>query len=405
MSMSRLLAIALVFGLASAAWLTLGSTVAHRTHTRQSSLRSAVSGLWGERLIQTEPAFRLTGTNTADQTLVATTNEIDVALVLEHRRKGLMWYPTFECTFDALYGIENPADTETACHFTFEFPAVDATYDDVRFTVDDEEVAHGIDIRKGIRQPLVLAPGGSATVRIRYKTRGLEEWRYQPAGSGRVRGLHLTATTNFEKIDFPDEALSPHRIEATEDGGTRLTWQAQDLLTSQPFGVIMPERLNPGPIATRVTFFAPVCLLFFFALTLLIQIRFGVNIHPMHYLLVAAGFFAFHLAFAYLVDVLNIHLAFWIAAVTSALLVTTYMRGALGPKFPWRMAFAGQIVYLVLFSYSFFAKGATGLTIMVVSILTLALVMRLTVHTDWEKIFQRRPAAIPAPAPPPAPAS
>jgi inner membrane protein involved in colicin E2 resistance len=110
----------------------------------------------------------------------------------------------------------------------------------------------------------------------------------------------------------------------------------------------------------------------------------------MHYLFVTAGFFAFHLLFAYLVDLINVHAAFLAATVTSVGLVTSYLRAALGPRFPWRLAAAGQCVYLVLFSYSFFLKGMTGLTVTIGSILTLAALMYATARLDWSGVFRRR---------------
>ena len=117
-----------------------------------------------------------------------------------------------------------------------------------------------------------------------------------------------------------------------------LRWEAADLLTQQDIGVIVPSKLNPGPLTTRITFFAPVCLLFFFILVLRINIVYAVPIHPMHYLFVTAGFFSFHLLLAYLVDLLNIHLAFGIAALVSIGLVTSYLRSALSGRFPMRAA-------------------------------------------------------------------
>ena len=114
-----------------------------------------------------------------------------------------------------------------------------------------------------------------------------------------------------------------------------------------------------------------------------------INIHPMHYLFVAAGFFAFHLLLAYMVDIINIHIAFIISAVVSVTLVTSYLSTALGGKFPWKLAVAGQLFFLVLFSYSFFWKGLTGLTVSIGAVITLAVLMRVTANVDWNEVFSR----------------
>ena len=110
----------------------------------------------------------------------------------------------------------------------------------------------------------------------------------------------------------------------------------------------------------------------------------------MHYLFVAAGFFAFHLLLTYFVGHVNVHLSFLISAVTSVALVTGYLSAALGKKFPWKIAIAGQLFFLVLFSYSFFIKGITGLTVAIGSVVTLAILMRVTASVDWNKVFVKR---------------
>ena len=70
-----------------------------------------------------------------------------------------------------------------------------------------------------------------------------------------------------------------------------------------------------------------------------------------------------------------------------------------------RAAIGGQLFFLVLFSYTFFIDGMTGLTVAIGSVITLAVLMRVTAHTDWEGLFQRpqtastsRPSAEAAPA-------
>ena len=110
----------------------------------------------------------------------------------------------------------------------------------------------------------------------------------------------------------------------------------------------------------------------------------------MHYLFVAAGFFSFHLLLSYLVGNINIHISFIISAITSVFLVTSYLSAALRRQFPWKVAIAGQVFFLVLFSYSFFLKGITGLTVAIGSVATLAILMKVTAHVDWNLVFQRK---------------
>jgi inner membrane protein involved in colicin E2 resistance len=199
----------------------------------------------------------------------------------------------------------------------------------------------------------------------------------------------MAIKTAFDDVDYTEGSLAPMYTERTEDG-MFLKWQATDLITNSDIGIIIPQKLNPGPLTSRITYFAPVCLIFFFVLIATINVKYEIDIHPMHYLFVAAGFFAFHLLLTYFVGHINVHLAFLISAITSVALVTGYLSAALGKKFPWKIAIAGQLFFLVLFSYSFFIKGTTGLTVAIGSVVTLAILMRVTASVDWNRVFAKR---------------
>ncbi len=91
--------------------------------------------------------------------------------------------------------------------------------------------------------------------------------------------------------------------------------------------------------------------------------------------------------------------------------MTGYLIAAAGFRFA-RIAAAAQFAYMVLFSYSFFFDGLTGITITVGAIITLAMLMAFTAKTDWAEVMKakpKKPAAGGPPTPPldpsPAPAS
>jgi inner membrane protein involved in colicin E2 resistance len=130
-----------------------------------------------------------------------------------------------------------------------------------------------------------------------------------------------------------------------------------------------------------------VSLLFFFVVLVVIQVLRGWRLHPLHYLQLAAAFFAFHVLLAYLVDHVPLEPAFWIAAATSMLLVVSYLRLVLGARAAILVAGGAQLAYLVLFSYAFFWEGVTGLTIVLGGIGTLFLVMQLTGRLDWDRVL------------------
>ena len=156
----------------------------------------------------------------------------------------------------------------------------------------------------------------------------------------------------------------------------------------------LPNKLNPGPWVSRVTFFAPVSLFLFFFLLFLLSMMRGVRLHPMHYFFLGASFFAFHLLLAYLVDHVSVHAAVAICSVVSVGLVVSYMRLVTGARFALVEVGVAQLIYLVGFAYTFFLEGYTGLTITALCIVTLFGVMQLTGRVDWEHLFQRPDAPV-----------
>lgn len=152
----------------------------------------------------------------------------------------------------------------------------------------------------------------------------------------------------------------------------------------------MPHRVNPGPFVSKVTFFAPISLFLFFFLMFIITALNEIRIHPVNFFFVAAAYFSFHLLLVYLADHVDIHLSLLISSVVSIFLVISYMRLVAGTKFAFLETGISQCVYLVLFSYTFFLTGYTGLAITVLCIITLFIVMQLTAKIDWEQQFSTK---------------
>jgi hypothetical protein len=213
---------------------------------------------------------------------------------------------------------------------------------------------------------------------VAYRSRGTASWHYQlTAGTGQVNDFELMMDTDFGDVDFPAGTLSPSRHERV-GGGWHGEWKFQKLVASAPIGVELPQLLNPGPLASKITFFAPVGLLFFFFVVAVFSAAQRKNLHPLNYFFFGCAFFAFHLLFAYLVDHLAIFPAFAIASGVSVLLVVSYARLFVGWKF-------------ALFSFTFFWEGFTGLSITVGAIVTLFVMMQYTGRVKWNQVTGKGP--------------
>lgn len=406
MRVIRLVAIGCIFILAAIAWMVLAGSVQYRTDSTDVALGERVEGLWGGPQAQTAPAFTFTPRAGGSHDMAIASSAITADFTLDQRRKGLLWYATYSVDYHGTYRVANPGSEEGTASLSFAFPSADGVYDGFGVTVDGVDVPV-IYADGAAKASFPVAAGDSAEVTTGYRTQGLDEWRYlaAPNGVGVVDDFSLTMTTDFADVDYPADAVSPTTTE-TSDGGATLTWNYDSLVTGRPIGLSMPKPENPGPLAARISLFAPVSLLFYFAALVLLTATNGLKLHPVHYGFLAAGFFAFHLLLAYLADHVDINVAFAIGAVTSVALCVGYLLLVLGRGRALTEIALSQLIFLVLFSYSFFFKGFTGLAVTIGSVLTLAYFMAKTGRVDWEQVFRRSQAvAEPVMPAPPAPSS
>ena len=415
----RLFAIGFIFACVSVAWFVLAGATYKRTHTADSSLKSRVAQLWGAPQAQLPPVILASETVTKKvesledgkkiiktveekltEKLTLDSSDLQVGIKLDHRQKGLLWYSTYGVDFGATYVVTNNARVARDIEIAMPFPAKRAVFDDLRFEIDGAQwitkPAPGEDKFVGHTR---LGPGEQVTLRVGYRSQGLDRWSYHfGSGVSEVRNFKLAMRTNFEAIDFPDDAISPVSKQRAADGWA-LKWEYRHLVSGVNIAMAMPDKLQPGPLASQIASFAPVSLFFFIVVLLTIGIVRGVDIHPMHFFFLAASFFSFHLLFAYLADQASIHAAFAIAAVVSMVLTISYLRIVFGVAFAIVAAGTAQLVYLVLFSYAFFFKGLTGLAITVGAIATLFVLMQITARVNWNAVFGERKSLLPVPAP------
>lgn len=317
-------------------------------------------------------------------------SSIDVGIDLEHRSRGLIWYATYRVGFSGDYRVTNRDKAARLLTVAFGLPGEGAVYDNFRLAADGKDIENvEITASKAVGQ-LVLEPGESKVVSIAYNSQGMDEWWYDFGESvSQVRNFELRMRTSFADVDFPVNGISP--TERDPDGsGTKLVWRYDNLLSGVQIGMKMPQKLNPGPWVSAITFFAPVSLFFFFFLLFIFSALGPVRIHPMNYFFIGSGFFSFHLLLTYLVDHVSIHLSFIICSVVSLFLVITYMRLVVGNRFAILQVGISQLIYLVVFSYTFFLERFTGLSVTIMCIATLFIVMQMTGRLDWSKVFASR---------------
>lgn len=397
MKLTHLIASLAIIGCTTFAWFLLGAALSQRTQDSSSTLRNEVAGVWGPAIAQQHPHawFETPNAPGGRAQIQPSSSRIKVTLASDPKRRGLIWHRTYDVGFEADYVFTNPTKIPQTVYVSFPLPIETAGLHGFVFRLgDDDSSSQAVPGQSGVVTRAIQLPAAeSVTLRTAYGTRGTDSWKYDFPDKRRISGFELTMRTNFHEINFPVGTGSAE--ERVKDGdGYDLAWNYPDVLAAQAIGMDMPKRLNAGPVAVRIAFFAPVSLLFFVTIVLLVGGMKGIALHPMHVFFISAGFFAFHLLFAYLVDLLPLLLSFAIAAATSLLLVSGYLKAVAG-KILFAIALPAQAIYLVAFSASFFIDGLTGITLTVLAVATLALLMFLTAKTDWMGFFGKIPPPLP----------
>lgn len=403
----RIMAIAGIFVCSCVAWVILGTSIYLRTEGAGSALGGRVASTWGETQEQLPPTMSYSvqepktvevqedGKKVKKTELVSVSKSValDASTIttdfhIDYRQKGLLWFSTYRVAFGGEYKFQNPTAQEENFTIRLPLPAKQAVYDGMQIAQDGKPLA--LDFGGGAASAHgVVGPGATGVVKVAYRSQGQDSWSYKFTSGdevARAKDFHFTATTDFGGFDFPDNSLSPTTKRDTAQGW-ELKWDYQNLVSGFNIALRMPQKLQPGPLAGRISYFAPVSLFFFFFLVFILSTLRGIDLHPMNYFFLACAFFAFHLLLAYLCDHISIHLAFAISSSVSTLLVATYMRLVVNWRFALMDAGLAQLIYLVLFSYAFFFEGFTGLAVTIGAVLTLFVVMQMTGRIQWSEKF------------------
>ena len=414
----RLAALAAIFVFASVAWLTLGGVMSARSSDQQSSLYGSVADLWGQPLTQSAPTVtfvwtervsrdeavldregrpvvnaggepvvrRITEDARRESTQTLSRTDLVVDLALDQRRKGLMWFPLYDVGFAGEWLYVHEEARAGHVQFKFPFPVTDGVYDDFVLEVNGEPVDTE-PVGGAVWWTGAVQPGERVEFAVSYASRGMESWSYRPTdGVGRLRDFDLAMTTDFADIDYPPFTVSPSERQRVGTGW-QLEWDFDSLVTGHGMGMVMPQRIQPGPLAASMAFSAPISLALYMGLLTVLGLVRGVELHPMNHVFLAGAFFAFHLLFGYTADHLAVEWAFALSSVVSLFLTISYLRLVAGPRFALVESGLAQLVYLVGFAFAHFFDGFTGLTVTVLGVGTLFVLMQLTGRVQWGDVF------------------
>ncbi len=413
-TMIRLIAIGFIWVGCAVAWVVLGSTIVHRTDEVSGSLNGEVYALWGPPRVQQPPRAvyrwvektqeKLTEYDdkgrpkvsvvereeTKEHPIPLVSSKLAVDLKLEHRRKGLLWFPTYGLGFDGRYAIASDLPQAHELEVSFPLESGSVVYDG--FVVRD---ALGRELPVTLEQgraywTVKLAPGERHGFQVGYQSRGTSRFQYGGDGglggaAGQAKDFELVMKTNFANVDFPAGTLSPSG-HAAKDGGWEGHLEVLEHRHQRAGRRRAAAAAEPG--AARLEDHV---LRAGRAAVLLLRRR-GARgragpEHPPDELLLL------RLRLLRLPPALRLparprrdpaELRDRLGGCRSSSSSATRACSPAG-RFAVREMAIAQLIYLVLFSFTFFWDGFTGLAITIGAVLTLFVMMQITGRMDWRK--------------------
>ncbi len=431
MSIKKLIAVAVIFLGFSIAWMILGGVNQSRTwdYTQKSlkRLQNAYGGplkinpplIYYEIIRQKKGqvnGFETVSSYTEKEFIDPSRTNVEINLKLERKKIGNLWFPVFIAAYQGEYeyNIESVPE-EARSQPLFLVPGLNSSesiYRSIEMKINDMTVQplSKLVSNTPIELRSKMDSAGNVKVNYFYETTGIDYILYELAGKyeplkktiqqdnnsrayrerlTRLDNFNVKLTADFRIYDFPGQTIPPTKRKQFGQKN-EFIWQFDKTVTGKNIGLIVPKEINPGEIAARISFFAPVSLLFFFVVMIIFGILVKRKLHPMHYFFLAATFLSFHLMFSYSADHISMYSAFGIASIVSCLLTFSYL-----VRFnEWKYATISmslQLLYLIVFSWSFFYKsttglGITGLIVTIVSVITLFVLMQLTAKLDWKSV-------------------
>ena len=172
-----------IFVGASLAWAVLGSSLVARTGQFDGRLEEEVKKLWGGPHRQVAPSAwierpdvrtevvenkdergnvvrsEVTRPFTRSVPVELDSTRATVDLRLEHRQRGLLWYPTYTVAFHGVYVMRNPDAAPRTLQIRLPLPAPDALFDNFVFTIDGRAAGTIGDAEGEVLASTEAAPG------------------------------------------------------------------------------------------------------------------------------------------------------------------------------------------------------------------------------------------------------
>ena len=285
----RIGAVIFIFVCTSAAWLSLGGITQFRSEQQNVRLGKEVEGLWGsshqgetpnvelrwkereerpmteaEKSAFTSQQYELAKTKaellgvngaipeiTEEQLQVVRINDrrengqvvasqLKVDLQLEHRQKGLLWFPTYTVGFTGDYQVMNPEEHAADVTVRIPFPAINAVYENLTLRLKQPNGDFNYIVRDRAFWP--RASRGDQVVFFVYIP-GTRHLGIQLQHEGQMVRISTHHDHRLRPDRLPQWIDRPDSKEKRADGLVGLSWKKNHGL---PNWAVMPRKLDPA---------------------------------------------------------------------------------------------------------------------------------------------------------------
>jgi hypothetical protein len=191
-------------------------------------------------------------------------SHIDAKLNMDYRRKGLTFFPTFVSNITAEYKLKNESEEVVESNFSFPLPTQNSLVWNAEIKVDGKENETQVS-EKGLSWQGEIEPNQEKIITIKYSARGLNQFSYTVSKTKGSQDFSMDLSVNgADKIDFPEGALSPSKINERENGWD-LSWKFDNVLSSPSITVKMFAKQNISDQIARLFWFVPLLLMGYIA--------------------------------------------------------------------------------------------------------------------------------------------
>lgn len=396
-----LLSFWMVFCIAAVA---IGLKIDSRHNESYSRSLESVNKIWGGYVTQEPPSLiyeadgfreyenKTTGKLVTQSTIVEKglafeEQNLNLKLVKNIRKKGLLTFPGYNLEFEALYVFSNKNSDAEKIEFRFSLPTQAGNITNIEVEINGKPYKEDINFADGIQWRGVLAKDEFKKLKIKYKAQGTKSFYYNlGVMQTEIKKFAAKLETDYTDFKIPDNSMSV-TTETSDSKKSILEWNFQNLVTGQNIAIEVEAEGNYGKIASKLFFYSPLSLfLFLVSVVLFVTVK-KIKFHPMNYLFLLASFFTFYLLGSYLISYMNVFLGILISLLVSTGIIYYY-----GKLLKRDEGLTGNFLYSAFifqwfFSIAFFFPEHTGLLITVATIFTFIALIRFTADTDWEDKF------------------